>query len=256
MEEEDGNRELEEHKFGKDDTTLLIYTSGSTGKPKAAKVVNSKVIKFVVAFGIMPGITENDVCYNCLPLYHASGGLVFIAPFVSVGCTTVIRKKFSASNFFADCIKYDVTYAGYIGEIWKYLLAQPLKESDRQHKVKNICGNGLRSNLVPVVKERFGVEKVYEFYGATEGNAGMFNLDNTPGAVGFMFQLFPFLNTCCIVKADAETGDLIRDENGFAIRCKTNEVGTMIIPIKKMAEYYGYENNEKDSNRKIARKLF
>ncbi|MEO0687717.1 MAG: long-chain-acyl-CoA synthetase, partial [Cyanobacteria bacterium J06649_11] len=147
-------------------------------------------------------------------------------------------------------------FAGYIGEIWKYLLSQPPKETDRKHKVKNVCGNGLRSNLVPVVKERFGVEKVHEFYGATEGNGGLVNLDNTPGAVGFLFQIFPFLNTCTLVKADPETGDLIRNENGYAIRCKANEVGTVVIPIKTMAEYYGYENNEKESNKKIARNVF
>ena len=61
MEEEDGNMDLEEYQFGKNDTTLLIYTSGSTGKPKAAKVVNSKIVKFLVGFGLMPRITASDV---------------------------------------------------------------------------------------------------------------------------------------------------------------------------------------------------
>ena len=256
MEEEDENEPLKEHQFGKEDTSLLIYTSGSTGKPKAAKITNVKVIKFLVSFGLMPRINRDDVCYNCLPLYHASGGLVFLAPFIYVGCTTVIRKKFSASNFFIDCIKYDVTYAGYIGEIWKYLLSQPPKDTDRKHKVKTVVGNGLRSNLVPVVKERFGVDKVFEFYGATEGNTGLFNLDNTPGAVGFLFQLFPFINAFSLVKADAETGDLIRDGNGHAIICKPNEVGTFVAPIKVFSEFYGYENNEKESDKKIARNVF
>ena len=256
MKEEDENEALEEHQFGKRDTTLLIYTSGSTGKPKAAKLVNEKIIKSLVGCGLLPNLDEDDVCYNFLPLYHAGGGLFFIAPLIYVGCTTVIKKKFSASNFFTDCIKYDVTYAGYIGEIWKYLLSQPPKDTDRKHKVKTVLGNGLRSNLVSLVKERFGLDKIIEAYGATEGNAALFNFDNTPGAVGFFFQLFPFMNTGCLVKADVETGELVRDEKGLVIRCKPFETGTFVAPINKQSQFYGYENNEKESNKKIARNVF
>ena len=59
----------------------------------------------------------------------------------------MIRKKFSASNFWSDCIKYDCTAAQYIGEICRYLLAQPAKTEDRTHKVRTIFGNGLRPQI-------------------------------------------------------------------------------------------------------------
>ena len=42
----------------------------------------------------------------------------------------VLRKKFSASHFWSDCRKYNVTIVQYIGEIFRYVLAQP-KVSDR-----------------------------------------------------------------------------------------------------------------------------
>ena len=256
MEKEDGDESLKEEKMGLKDTSLFIYTSGSTGRPKAAKVVNGKIKEGLVKASAILNINPDDVCYNCLPMYHSSGGLILIAPLLYLGCTMVIRKKFSASSFFTDCIKYDVTYLGYIGEIWKYLLSQPPKDTDRKHKVKTVIGNGLRSNLVSLVNERFGIYKILEFYGATEGNAGLVNFDNTPGAVGFLFRLFPFLNPGFLVKADVETGELIRDGNGRAIRCKPNEVGTFVISINKRAQYHGYANNEKESNKKIARNVF
>ena len=41
------------------------------------------------------------------------------------GATVVLRKKFSASHFWSDCRKYNVTIVQYIGEIFRYILAQP-----------------------------------------------------------------------------------------------------------------------------------
>ena len=109
---------------------------------------------------------------------------------------------------------------------------------------------------MPVVKERFGIQKIYEFYGATEGNAGLINFDNHPGAVGFMFRLFPFFNPGYLVKVDVETGKLIRDKKGLAIRCKSKEVGTFAISINNMTKFHGYENNKQETERKIARNVF
>ena len=99
-------------------------------------------------------------------------------------------------------------------------------------------GNGLRGPLWVKVKERFGIANIIEVYGATEGNIYHFNFDQTPGAVGHLFYLFPFLNTTNIVKVDTETGELIRDENGRGIPCAPGEVGTAIGVIKKKNAYY------------------
>lgn len=41
------------------------------------------------------------------------------------GATVVIRNKFSASQFWDDCRKYDVTVIQYIGEIMRYLCNTP-----------------------------------------------------------------------------------------------------------------------------------
>ena len=61
----------------------------------------------------------------------------------------------------------------YIGEICRYLLAQPARPFDRQHKVRVMFGNGLRPQIWNEFKERFGIKRIAEFYGATEGNANI-----------------------------------------------------------------------------------
>ena len=37
----------------------------------------------------------------------------------------VLRSKFSATHFWSDCCKHDVTIIMYIGELFRYLLARP-----------------------------------------------------------------------------------------------------------------------------------
>lgn len=41
------------------------------------------------------------------------------------GATCVLKKKFSASQFWNDCKKYNVTVFQYIGELCRYLCKQP-----------------------------------------------------------------------------------------------------------------------------------
>lgn len=41
------------------------------------------------------------------------------------GATFVLRKRFSASQFWSDCRKNDVTIFQYIGELCRYLCNQP-----------------------------------------------------------------------------------------------------------------------------------
>ncbi len=41
------------------------------------------------------------------------------------GATCVLKKKFSASQFWKDCVKYNVTVVQYIGELCRYLVNHP-----------------------------------------------------------------------------------------------------------------------------------
>jgi len=53
----------------------------------------------------MQFIRDDDIQYTPLPLYHTAGGMLGIGQTLNYGTTTVIRKKFSASAFWKDCIK-------------------------------------------------------------------------------------------------------------------------------------------------------
>lgn len=54
-------------------------------------------------------LRDSDRVYTCLPMYHTAGGVMAIGQALLHGRTTVIKKKFSASSYFSDCIKYKCT---------------------------------------------------------------------------------------------------------------------------------------------------
>jgi acyl-CoA synthetase (AMP-forming)/AMP-acid ligase II len=168
---------------------MLIYTSGTTGLPKAGTVVHSKMAAPGAAFGIIYGITHEDRLYTTLPLYHTAGGMIGIGMHVVLGCTMVLRSKFSASSFMQDCAATNVTVAQYIGELCRYLLATPPTPADKQHCLRIMVGNGLRPDIWQAFVDRFALAEIGEFYGATEGNVQFFNHwkngdDAAIGAIG------------------------------------------------------------------------
>lgn len=63
--------------------------------------------------------------------------------------------------------------AQYIGEMCRYMLATKPSQSDKNHKLRVIFGNGLRPQIWTQFVERFSIKNVVEFYGATEGNANI-----------------------------------------------------------------------------------
>ena len=59
-------------------------------------------------------VTHDDVNYIPLPLYHSNGGILGVGTCLFKGATIVIRKKFSASRFFDDCINNGATVRFYV----------------------------------------------------------------------------------------------------------------------------------------------
>lgn len=96
-------------KPGHHDELLYIYTSGTTGLPKAAVITHSRYIYIAAAIHKVADFWDEDVFYSPLPLYHTACGCMAVGQMLIHGSTVIIRKKFSATAFFADCAKYNAT---------------------------------------------------------------------------------------------------------------------------------------------------
>jgi len=229
------------------DKLMYIYTSGTTGMPKAAVIKHARYILAGGGLTIMIGVRKDDVVYCPLPLYHSVGGMISLSGCMNHGITMVMRDKFSASAYWKDCVKFNVTVAQYIGEICRYLLNSPTCEQEVQHKVRLMFGNGLRSEIWRDFINRFNIPNISEFYGSTEGNSNILNFDNTVGAVGFVPVLFSSILPLGPIKVDEE-GRAVRDpDTGLCIRCKTGEPGEFVGIIQQnhpVREFTGYSDKE------------
>ncbi|KAG7301019.1 hypothetical protein JYU34_015392 [Plutella xylostella] len=225
------------------DTLLYIYTSGTTGFPKAAIITNIRFLLIPSGVHASARLSSSDVIYDPLPLHHTAGGVLGAGQALVFGCTVVLRKKFSASNYWSDAAKYKCTAAQYIGEICRYLLSMPPGPADQSHQVKVMTGNGLRPQIWQQFVERFAVERVVEFYGATEGNSNLVNLDSKVGAIGFLSRLVSSIYPLTLVKCDEITGEILRDSNGRCITCGPHEPGLFLGKIdakKAILTFAGY----------------
>ncbi|XP_038259634.1 long-chain fatty acid transport protein 6 isoform X2 [Dermochelys coriacea] len=106
-------------------SVLYIFTSGTTGLPKAAVISHLQMLKGAAGLWAF-GATADDTVYITLPLYHSAASVLGIGGCIKLGATCVLRKKFSASQFWSDCKKYNVTVIQYIGELCRYLCNQPV----------------------------------------------------------------------------------------------------------------------------------
>ncbi|XP_072401319.1 long-chain fatty acid transport protein 4-like isoform X2 [Diabrotica undecimpunctata] len=240
------------------DCLVYIYTSGTTGLPKAAVITNSRYIFIAAAINKMCNFKSSDVFYTPLPLYHTAGGCMTVGQMLIFGATIVIRKKFSASGYFSDCRRYKATVAQYIGEMCRYILAVSPSDKDKNHNIRMIYGNGLRPQIWREFVDRFNIPLVSEFYGATEGNANIVNIDNTVGAIGFVSRIIPSVYPISIIKVDQNTGEPIRNAKGLCMPCKPNEPGVFIgkiIPNNPSRAFLGYVDEEA-SKKKVVHDVF
>ena len=243
-----------------EDGALFIFTSGTTGLPKAANINHFRLMLAANAFAGVMNTGPDDCMYNCLPMYHTSGGVLAIGAVLIGGGTVFIREKFSAREFWDDVVRNRCTLFMYIGELCRYLVNCPPHPQERAHRLRLCCGNGLRPDIWTEFQSRFAIPSILEFYAATEGNVTLFNLEGTPGAVGRIpWFLTPRFQTK-IVRFDIERQAPIRNALGRCEEAAPGEVGEAVgrifrDPSKPAGRFEGY-SNAVDNAAKILRDVF
>ncbi|NED65978.1 AMP-binding protein, partial [Streptomyces sp. SID10244] len=116
---------------------FYIFTSGTTGMPKASVMSHNRWLANLSGIGgLAVRLKHSDTMYVPLPLYHNNALSVSLGSVLASGACIAIGKSFSASKFWDDVILNRATAFCYIGELCRYLLAQPEKPTDRKHAVR------------------------------------------------------------------------------------------------------------------------
>lgn len=237
---------------------FYVFTSGTTGLPKAAIISHARWLGVGDGWNRLMGITENDVFYCMLPLFHGAAGMSLTSNALAGGASIVLQRKFSASRFWDDVRRYGVTATQYIGEVCRYLVNQPPSPDDRHHALKYMTGAGLTAEVWRKFIERFGDIRIFEGYGGTETNVNMTNVDQKIGSCGRI--PFPEKSNARLVRYDIESDDYVRDADGYLVDCHPGEVGELLgmvldVPGVMGGRFEGYTDPE-SNEKKILRDVF
>jgi fatty-acyl-CoA synthase len=243
-----------------DSTALNIYTSGTTGLPKAANVTHYRLLSWSQWFAGLMDTGPQDRMYNCLPLYHSVGGVVAIGALLVAGGSVVIRRRFSASDFWRDVSEERCTLFQYIGELCRYLVNMPPQPLETGHSLRMTCGNGLRREVWEKFQTRFGIPRILEYYASTEGNFSLYNCEGRPGSIGRIPSYLTHRLPVALVRLDVDSGEPARGAAGFCERCAPDEPGEAIGLIPDQANtragrFEGYADTDATA-RKVLRDVF
>jgi citronellyl-CoA synthetase len=234
-----------------DDAVALVYTSGTTGGlPKAAVITHKRIVSALFWWGcVVDHVRPGDTVYVPLPFFHTNALCVGWPAALCNGAAVAVPRKFSARGFLDDVRKFGATHFIYVGELCRYVMSQPEQPDDSNNPLRVVIGNGLKPDIWKPFQKRFGIRKVCEFYGASEGVGIFTNIFNFDYSVGTS------LTSYAIARYDIESEAPVRNEKEFLICVARGEPGLLIMKISKKAPFAGYSDKKKNEE-KIIRNAF
>ena len=158
----------------KDDTASLMYTSGTTGQPKGVMLSHYGIVHGARIKTKQVRIKKSERILCVLPLFH-SGGLNDLAfPSIYRAASIVLRRNFSASEFWECVEQFKVNGFYIVPTMWSILLKAP--EADTVDTSSLRMGLSGAAPIPPEqlieCEERFHLP-IIEAYGATENTGGI-----------------------------------------------------------------------------------
>ena len=232
------------------ETAMYIFTSGTTGLPKAAILSNRRYLASAQLAGTA-GLrcTPEDRLYICLPLYHGTGLMIGAGAAFATGASMFVRRRFSASAFLDEVRRHRCTCFIYVGELCRYLDNTPVRPDDHDSPLATMMGNGLRPDVWLRFKKRFGIKRITEFYGASEGNVAFANLLNKDCTIGMTSS------RVALVRYDVDADEIARDAEGRCIEAAKGEPGLLLGHINPSAAFEGYTDADA-TEKKVLRDVF
>ena len=165
-----------------DDEALLVYTSGTTGAPKGVTLSQYNLLVDAQGIAQWQAITGNQRMMCVLPIHHVNGIVVTIMIPMSVGGSTVLNSRFSASRFWERVAREGVNVVSVVPTLLQFLIefgrerqadgetifGAGINRRDLTHFRHFICGAGTLSvALAKAFCELFGFT-VLHGYGLSE----------------------------------------------------------------------------------------
>ncbi|MER6975841.1 AMP-binding protein [Streptomyces carpinensis] len=169
------------------DLASVFFTSGTTGPSKGVAMPHAQMYFFADECVSLTRFTAEDAWMTVTPLFHGNAQFMATYPALVAGGRAVVRSRFSASRWIDQIRESRVTVTNFIGVMMDFLAKQAPRPDDRDNQLRAVFAAPTASSLVPVFKERFGIEAFVEVFGLTETTAPIlspYGEDRPAGAAG------------------------------------------------------------------------
>lgn len=164
------------------DPAAILYTSGTSGVSKGVVCPHAQMYWWGVSVSEQLDITDSDVLYTCLPLFHTNALNAFVQALVS-GAGFVVGRRFSASRFWQELRDSRATVTYLLGAMINILWSREATELDRSHRVRIALSPATPAALSEPFTDRFGIV-LLDGFGSTETNSVMSANPPRPGYLG------------------------------------------------------------------------
>ncbi len=221
------------------DTAVILYTSGTTGRPKGAELTHDNLLRNTeVTATTLLQLTDQDVVFGALPLFHSFGQVVGLNCAVAAGACLTLMPRFDAGKALEIIERDRVTAFLGVPTMYAALLDRPERESHNVTSLR-VCVSGGAALPVEVLQEFEATFDctILEGYGLSETSpVACFNHPDRPrrpGTVGTPIQgvRIRILDAEGRQVPDGEVGELaIRGHNVMKGYWRRREATAAVIP--------------------------
>lgn len=213
------------------DLSMILLRPTSHGPMRAAPIDNHRWALTALGAAAACTLKPEDTVYSGLPLDHPSGILLGVGSALAGGARFALGDPDArAEEFLTEIRRTGATVAFYAGEMLRPLVHSKPSAGDRHLPLRLFAGSGMRPRLAEAIFERYGV-RTLEFYAATTERVVM--ADVRGRKMGALGKPLPGSDRIAVVKADVETGTLLRDTEGRLVRCGVDEPGVLLCALER-----------------------
>ena len=170
-----------------DDVAMLLHTSGTTRRPKQVPLLQRNLMASVRAIGAHYRLTEEDVSYCAMPLFHVHGLIASALAQLAVGGAVVTPRRLTPRRYWQQVAGCRVTWISASPTIHQELAGHGTAPAQSVRFVRS-CSSALSPSVMKRLEDIYEAP-VLEAYGMTEASHQMTSnplppRPRRPGSVG------------------------------------------------------------------------
>ncbi len=165
------------------DDARVMFTSGTTGRSKG--VIKQQASDYFSGrtYGLVTDLTEDDIVYSCLPLFHSNAQVLATYPAMIAGARVQFQPRYSSTAFWRTVTECGATVLNTVSAINYFIWNTPPGDLDRAHSVTRIMAMPAPKDIYHDFQDRFGIRFV-EGYGLTETGMVTYHPPDRPARPG------------------------------------------------------------------------